>query len=251
MSRLDRWNPLTPLAAALLLVVVAYTTDRPAVAAATLLVALGGAWAMGFGRRVSALTLAIAVPTLLLLVVMNARGPAPGAPVLALGALRLDAAACADALGVALRLGTAMAALGWLAVGVSPRRLTRALAAHGLPAWCAYVLVASLEAVPEARRRAQEVLDAQRCRGLAAGGGLPGRLRALVPLVGPLAVSLVVESEERALALDARGFRPWARRTALAPVSDTRAERWGRAVAWTAIVALLAWRMVRAWRGLP
>lgn len=251
MSALDRWNPLTALAASVLLVVAAYAAPWSGVAAAALLGALGVAWALGIGRRVCALTLAIAVPTLLLLVLMNAGAPPPGAAVLRVGALRLDAAACADALGVALRLGTAMAALGSVAVGVSPRRLTRALAERGLPAWSAYLLAASLEAVPEARRRAQEVLDAQRCRGLAVGGGMRGRLRALAPLAGPLAVSLVTESEERALALDARGFRPMARRGTMAPVGDTLVERWLRGLAWTACVLLLAWRMVRAWRGLP
>lgn len=251
MSALDRCNPLTPLAAAVLLVVAAYTAPGMAVAGATLAAALGAAWALGLGRRVTALTLGIAVPTLVLLVIMNARAPAAGAAVLRLGTVRLDEAACADALSVALRLGTAMAALGAVAAGVSPRRLTRALAERGLPAWCAYVLVASLDAVPEARRRAQEVLDAQRCRGLAVGGGLRGRLRALAPLAGPLAVSLVTESEERALALDARGFRPWARRGTLAPVPDATLERAFRVLAWTASLLLLAWRLSRAWRGLP
>jgi len=249
MSALDRWNPLTSLAAAVLLVTAAYTLPQPWGASAALLLAVGGAWALGVGRRVTWLAVAVAAPTLLLLVVMNAVRPAPGATVLAVGPLRVEARPALDALVVALQLGAAVAALGWVVVGVPARRLTRALAQRGMPAWSAYVLVASLEAVPEARRRAAAVLDAQRCRGLATSGGAVRRLRALARLAGPLAVSLVSESEERALALDARGFLPGGRRGALTPVADSRAERGARLVAWMASAALVAWRIAGAWRG--
>jgi energy-coupling factor transporter transmembrane protein EcfT len=106
------------------------------------------------------------------------------------------------------------------------------------------VIVASLEAVPQAKRRADEVLDAQRCRGLEVGGGIMGRIRALVPLAGPLIVGLVTESEERALALEARGFRPRRARTTLEPIADPPRERWMRRAIWLALVLLIAWRVL-------
>ena len=154
-------------------------------------------------------------------------------------------AAVLDALAISLRLGAAIAALGIIVVGIAPRRLTRALAARGLPAWAAYLVIASLEAVPDARRGAQDVIDAQRCRGVAIGKGtgLRGRLRALPALAGPLIVGLVIESEERALALDARAFDPRATRTALAQIADPRAEQWARRVIWLALAAVIAWRV--------
>ncbi|HEY7877316.1 MAG TPA: energy-coupling factor transporter transmembrane component T [Gemmatimonadaceae bacterium] len=252
MSALEHWNPLTPLAAATFLVVAAYAAPQPAGAIASFAVALGGAWVLGVGRRVSALALAVALPTSALLLTMDAL--VPGAPgiathILALGPVRLDVTAVRVAMLIAAQLGAAIAAMGWVVVGVAPRRLTRALAARGLPAWAAYVLVASLEAVPEARRHAVEVMDAQRCRGLNTGGGIVGRVRALLPLAGPLSVSLVSESEERALALDARGFRPRSRRGTLTPIADPRAERVTRALLWWSSAAVLAWRIAVAWRG--
>jgi energy-coupling factor transport system permease protein len=89
------------------------------------------------------------------------------------------------------------------------------------------------------------VIDAQRCRGVATGKGtgVRGRLRALPALAGPLIVGLVTESEERALALDARAFEPRAARTSLAPIADPGAERWARRVIWLALAALIAWRL--------
>jgi energy-coupling factor transport system permease protein len=239
-ARFDRFNPLTLLAAALLLTAAAYLGPAPAAPAAAFALALLGAWWGGVGARGGALAAGVALPTFALLALTNGV-LAAAHPDASLGALRYDTAGVRDALAVALRLGAAVTALGAVVAGVAPRRLTRALAARGLPGWAAYLIVASLEAAPEAKARAQEVLDAQRCRGLATGGGL-GRLRALAPLAGPLVASLVAETDERALALDARAFRAGRRRTSLTAIRDPAVERAARLAMYAAIVALFVWR---------
>jgi len=242
-NRLDRWNPLTPLAAALALVVVAFAGPQPWSPAIVLVIAIAVAIASGVGPRVIALTALVAMPTFALLVLLDAAFPESTATH---SRWIPNSASIMVALAISLRLGAAIAALGVVVAGVPPRRLTRALAARGMPAWAAYLVIASLEAVPDARRRADEVLDAQRCRGVAVGKGtgVRGRLRALPALAGPLIVSLVTESEERALALDARGFEPRAHRTALAPIADPAGERWVRRAIWLALAAVVAWRLL-------
>ena len=243
-SRFDRWNPLTPLSVSLFLVTAAFVAPAPWAPAGALAVALvAAAWA-GVGRRATAMTAAIAIPTFLLLAITNAV-LVPAHATATLAGVRFDPDAAREAVAVSLRLGATIAALTAVVAGIAPRRLTRALAARGLPAWAAYLIVASLEAAPEARARASQVLDAQRCRGLAPGGGLLGRARALVPLIGPLVSGSAVESDERALALDARGFVPGGRRTALTTIEDPRTERLVRSALWLAIIALIAWGMLR------
>ena len=242
---LDRWNPLTALATALLLVAFAYAGPQPAAAIIALAVSLVLAWSTGTGKGVTLLAAAVGLPTFLLLFVMNGVVAIESAPVIAVGPFRLAPGAARDAAAISGRLAAAVAALAWVIAGVSPRRLTQALAQRGLPAWAVYVVVASLEAVPLARRRAQEVLDAQRCRGLRTVGGPMHRARVLASITGPLLVSLVTESEERALALDARGFEAHRRRGALAPVVDRRGERGVRAALWMAMIAVLLWHLVR------
>jgi energy-coupling factor transport system permease protein len=240
-SALDRWNPLTPLAAATALVLVAFAGPQPWTPAAVLALSLAIALASGIGGKVTVLTLLVVVPTFALLVLLDAAFPESAAETRWIP----SRAATLDALAISLRLGAAIAALGVIVVGVAPRRLTRALAARGLPAWAAYLVIASLEAVPDARRRADDVLDAQRCRGVAVGKGtgVRGRLRALPALAGPLIVGLVIESEERALALDARAFDARGKRTALAPIADPVGEIWMRRVIWLALAAAIAWRL--------
>lgn len=236
-SRLDHLNPLTSLAAALVLVALAFAGPQPWSAAASLAVAIlaAGIAAPALGLRVGKLAFGAGAPTFVLLLIVN-------------GAIGREPDATGVASGFALRLAASVAALGAVVTGVDPRRLTRAMAQRGLPAWAAYVMVASLDAVPRARQRSREVLEAQRCRGLSTGGGLAGRLRALAFLAGPLAVSLVTESEERASALDARAFDPrWGgRRTSMTAIADPRHERIARGVLWAAIVALLVWKIADA-----
>jgi energy-coupling factor transport system permease protein len=241
-SALDRWNPLTPLAAAVAMVLAAFAGPQPYAPAIVLMIALLVAAASGIGLEVTALTMLVVLPTFVLLVMLDAAFP--DAAVVRRRWIPSEAGVL-DAFAISLRLGAAIAALGVIVAGIAPRRLTRALAARGLPAWAAYLVIASLEAVPDARRRANDVIDAQRCRGVATGKGtgVRGRLRALPALAGPLIVGLVTESEERALALDARAFEPRAARTSLAPIADPSAERWARRVIWLALAALIAWRL--------
>ncbi|MDQ4081102.1 MAG: energy-coupling factor transporter transmembrane protein EcfT [Gemmatimonadota bacterium] len=236
-------NPITALAGAVLLVTITYVVSAPYGPLISLTLALLAAALTGAGRRAFVLAAAVAMPTWILLAIMNAI-VAPEGAVVHVAGLAIAPAALVPAAWVALRLGAAVAALGWVIVTTPPQRLVRALAQRGLPAWSQYVLAASLAAVTDARSRAREVLDAQRCRGLAVSGGPLARLRATLPLAGPLMVSLVTDSERHGIALDARAFDARGKRTSLSEVPDSRAERRWRALIWSATVALVIWGLV-------
>ena len=237
-------NPITALAAAVLLLTITYVVPSPVGPLIALTVALLAAAVTGAGRRVVVLAAAVAIPTWIFLAIMNAI-VAPEGAVVRVAGVAMAPAALVPAAWVALRLAAAVAALGWVIVTTPPQRLVRALAQRGLPAWSQYLLAASLAAVTDARSRAREVLDAQRCRGLAVGGGPLARLRATLPLAGPLIVSLVTDAERHAIALDARAFDARGKRTSLTEVPDSRVERAWRAAIWGAIVVLIMWGFVR------
>ena len=244
IGRLRELNPLTALAAAVLLVIVTYVIPAPYGPLSALIIALAVAAMTGAARRVTILAIAVALPTWLFLVVMNAL-VAPTGNTIRIAGVPVALGALIPAAWISLRLGAAVAALGWVVMTTPPQRLLRALAQRGLPAWSQYLLAASLAAVPEARRRAREVLDAQRCRGLAVGGGPLARLRAMVPLAGPLMVSLVTDAERRAIALDARAFHARGQRTSLTEVADPNEERTVRMVLWILTAILIVWGLVR------
>ncbi len=244
IDRLRHINPITALAAAVFLIAATYVVPAPPGPLAALALALLLAAMTSVARRVLILAAAVAVPTWIFLVVMNALVAPQGATVNVAG-VAIATGALLPAAWISLRLGAAVAALGWVVMTTPPQRLVRALAQRGFPAWSQYLLAASLAAVPEARRRAREVLDAQRCRGLAVGGGPLARLRATLPLAGPLMVSLVTEAERRALALDARAFDARGARTSLTEVADPNDERILRALMWGLTTMLFVWGLVR------
>ncbi|HET9707522.1 MAG TPA: energy-coupling factor transporter transmembrane component T [Gemmatimonadales bacterium] len=142
-----------------------------------------------------------------------------------------------------LRLSTMIASFVWLVAILPPARLVEAMVAAGWPVSVAFLFSATLQAVPALHERAQRLVDAQRCRGLATRGGPLVRLRALRALALPLVLSALHEVDERALALETRGLVAGARRTPLAPPADHRAEQALRWLLALSCAALFVWRI--------
>ena len=70
------------------------------------------------------------------------------------------------------------------------------------------------------------------------------RAGALVPLVGPLVFGSLVEVEERAIAIEARGFTSKKVKTSLHEIPDTQfdqALRWGLLILVVISIALKIW----------
>lgn len=169
-----------------------------------------------------------------------------GAPLPALG-LTWRAEGLRTALGQGARLGAIILASAAVLRAFRPAAFLDAAAGRGRALGPALLVVATLEAIPRLRRRAAAILAAQRVRGLRVAGSPVRRLRALVPLGLPLLLGAIAEADDRAMTLAARGLDGATRRTALEPPPDRRADRVLRALALTAVVAALAWRLLR-WR---
>lgn len=150
----------------------------------------------------------------------------------------------AGMLTTAPRLTTMIASFLWLVAVLPPARLVEAMIAAGWPSSAAFLLSATLSAVPALRERARRIVDAQRCRGLPTRGGPLTRIAALRALALPLVLSALHEVDERALALETRGFSGSVRRTPLAPPPDPAAERLVRWGLLLGCLGLLVWRIV-------
>lgn len=122
-----------------------------------------------------------------------------------------------------------------LMISTRPDRLVAALIQLGLPHQLGYIVLTSLQIIPQMRSRAQTILDAQRSRGLETEGGVLSRFRALVPLVSPLLLSSIIDLDRRAIALEARGFKRSGRRTSYVELADSRFQSVLRAVLLAAI----------------
>lgn len=125
-----------------------------------------------------------------------------------------------------------------------PGMLLSGLVQKGLPPKLAYVIVTTLQIVPQMRDRAALIMDAQRARGLETQGSLLVRSRALLPLIGPLVLGSLLDVEERTLALEARAFGATTPKTSLFALPDPLPERLLRWAIVLAMVAIIGWRLV-------
>jgi energy-coupling factor transport system permease protein len=96
-----------------------------------------------------------------------------------------------------------------------------ALTQRGLPPSLTYIIVSTLQIIPQMRNKANTIIDAQRSRGLETQGGLHRRVNALLPLVGPLVFGSLVDVEERAIAIEARAFKARRTKTSLTEIPDS------------------------------
>jgi energy-coupling factor transport system permease protein len=106
-----------------------------------------------------------------------------------------------------------------------PSELMSDLTRRGLPGQFAYVIISSLQIIPQMQAKAQTIISAQRARGLDTQSSFFKRAGAIVPLVGPLVFGSLVEVEERAIAIEARGFTSTHVKTSLHEVPDTQLDK--------------------------
>jgi energy-coupling factor transport system permease protein len=117
-----------------------------------------------------------------------------------------------------------------------PSDLMNDLTRRGLPGTFSYVITSTLQIIPQMQIKANTIIDAQRSRGLETEGGYRQRIKALLPLVGPLVFGSLVEVEERAIAIEARGFTSKLPKTSLREISDSTFDKIARWVCLALIV---------------
>lgn len=110
-----------------------------------------------------------------------------------------------SATGAALRLLALTTDFFLLFRTTSPLDLGNALVKSGLPYEVAFVFSTSLQFVPVIRRKAQNVFDAQRSRGIPLEPGLAA-LRHYPALMAPLLVQSFELADDLAEAMESRGF---------------------------------------------
>jgi energy-coupling factor transport system permease protein len=126
--------------------------------------------------------------------------------------------------------------------------LLESMVARGASHRIAFVILSAVQMVPRMQTRAGSILEAQQARGLRIEGSLVRRMRALVPLIGPVLLGSLIDVRERTFALEARGFGARPGRTAYRTVADPPADRVLRLVLLLACVLVVV-LAVAGWFG--
>jgi energy-coupling factor transport system permease protein len=142
------------------------------------------------------------------------------------------------------RLFLVISAFAFLLLSTHPSELMSDLTRRGLAPQFAYVIISTLQILPQMQAKAQTIIAAQRSRGLDTQSSFIRRVGSLVPLVGPLVFGSLVEVEERAIAIEARGFTSTHVKTSLHDVPDSNFDK---IIRWVLVALVLIALALKIW----
>lgn len=119
------------------------------------------------------------------------------------------------AFSICLRVINILCAFSILVLTTKPSDLIEALVRKGLSPKIGYVFSSVLQIIPEMTATMGTITDAQRSRGMETEGKLSVRIKAFLPLIGPVVMNSLISTRERAMALEVRGFTSSKKKTFL------------------------------------
>jgi len=126
---------------------------------------------------------------------------------------------------ISTRITVMISAFTLFLLTTHPNELMTDLTRRGLPAQFAYVIISTLQILPQMQAKAQTIIAAQQSRGLDTESTFLKRAGSVLPLVGPLVFGSLVEVEERAIAIEARGFTSKKIKTSLHEIPDRSVDK--------------------------
>ncbi|HJR81002.1 MAG TPA: energy-coupling factor transporter transmembrane component T [Anaerolineales bacterium] len=245
-SPIHRLNPMTKIVLAFSLVLIAFSSPFYWTPQAIFLLII---IPLSFISRVSkeywSFFLKVILPTITFLLVIQALF-LPGESTIVFEILGLEVTEISAQLALrnATRIAVMVSSFTILLLTTHPSELMSDLTRRGLPGQFAYVIIASLQIIPQMQAKAQTIISAQRSRGLDTQSNFFRRAGAIVPLVGPLVFGSLVEVEERAIAIEARGFTSTRPKTSLYEIPDSGADK---AIRWMLILFVVISFLLRLW----
>ncbi|MEP7137459.1 MAG: energy-coupling factor transporter transmembrane component T [Chloroflexota bacterium] len=245
-SLIHRLNPLTKIVLALSIVLVTFLSPWYWTAhMLLLLIVVPLAFASRVSKEFFSTALRLILPASGFIFIMQALFQ-PGGNIVIFKFLFLDVTdeSLAFAFRVATRIAVMISAFTLLLMTTHPSELMSDLTRRGLPGQFAYVIISTLQILPQMQAKAQTIISAQRARGLDTESTFLKRAGSLLPLVGPLVFGSLVEVEERAIAIEARGFTSTHIKTSLHDISDTSFDSFLR---WILIALVIITVALKIW----
>ncbi len=147
------------------------------------------------------------------------------------------------ALKIALNILNMLFAFGLFVLTTNPVRLVNAMEQKGFSPRMGYMLLSVFQILPHMMGEVQTIWDAQRSRGVRTEGNLLHRAKAFLPLMGPLVSGTLINTRERAIALEVRGFTSNKEKTYLSLEKFRKTDQICMAVLWLLLLTVLAWRV--------
>ena len=124
------------------------------------------------------------------------------------------------------------------------KEFTVALEKKGLNPKAAFILLLSLQMIPEMKKQSDIIMDSQKARGVEMEGNVFVRFKALIPIFIPMVLSSIISTEERAITLESRGFSIGEKRTILHDIEETKNDKIIKIMLAIFIVLCILWRVL-------
>lgn len=122
------------------------------------------------------------------------------------GVLRFYQEGVFYAVKIGLNILNILLAFAVFILTTKPTELVEDLERIGFSPKIGYVISSVFQIVPQMSGTMNTILDAQRSRGMETEGSLRTRAKSFLPLISPVVMSSLINTRERAVALEIRGF---------------------------------------------
>ncbi|WP_207856760.1 energy-coupling factor transporter transmembrane component T family protein [Lucifera butyrica] len=244
-TMLHRLNPLSKLLYVFAAIIVPLLSGSNAV---SLLVAVVSLFLLLWGKIFRKIVPLMGFSLLILLSIVVIQGMYKAGnhtPLLTLGSVVFYKEGIRFSAEICLQVLNMLEAFSLLVLTTKPTDLIEALVSKGLSAKLGYVLSSVLQIIPQMAASMDTIIDAQRSRGMKMEGNLLTRVRAFIPLIGPVVMTSLISVKERAMALEVRCFNSSHKKTFLTIYQVTPQDQWFRGMVFLSMAGALAWRIMK------
>lgn len=161
-----------------------------------------------------------------------------------LGPLKFYREGLAYAAGIGLNILNMLLAFAVFVLSTRPADLVEDLERLGFSPRFGYMIISVFQIIPQMAGTMNTIMDAQRSRGMETEGNLFVRARAFIPLIVPVVNSSLINTRERAIALEVRGFGSGAKKTFLTDRKIRRTDRAVMGIMCLLVGGSIVWRVI-------
>ena len=127
-------------------------------------------------------------------------------PLFRIGPLQFYQEGVLYAVRIGLNILNMLLSFATFVLSTKPSDLVEELEKSGFSKRFGYIINSVFQIIPQMTGTMNTIMDAQRSRGMNTEGNLIVRAKAFIPLISPVIMSSLINTRERAVALEVRGF---------------------------------------------
>lgn len=240
---IHRLNPLTKIIYALTIVIIPLIIGEWQFFLVTIILSLLMLSYARVLKQATALILAVSLILLTIVVIQSLFGVNNQTVLFTIGSIPVYQEGLLRSRDITLNVINLVLAFGLFILTTKPSSITEAITSWGLSPKIAYVFGSVFQIIPELSGTLNTIMDAQKSRGTETEGNIFTRIKAIIPLISPVIMNALINTKERAIALEVRGFSIQGKRTYLMSIENTKTDKIIDIVLLSGVIMTIIWRI--------